>query len=202
LANQKGIDVFWLQGEYQWLDDSSKLLEKLEKYNRYQTENPNCKFAGIHLDIEPHQNPEFGVKRAELIHELIDLAYNLKITYPNIKFDYDIPFWLDDNIQFNNQVKPAYQHMIDIADRVFVMSYRDSAAAIRDIAKDELEYAKSIGKKIILSVETYSTEGDKVSFLEEGKIKMMAELQTLKEEFGDSIGLSIHHIKTWYDLKD
>ena len=201
-ANKLGIKVYLLQGEYEWLDDSSSLFEKIEKYRKYQTDYPDSKFSGIHLDIEPHQNPEFKNKREDLILKLIELANLLKTTYSDITFDYDIPFWLDDNIMYNNSSCPAYQHMIDIADRVFVMSYRDSSDSIISVASDELNYAKAINKTLILSVECSSDEGDKVSFAEEGRAVLKNELTKIKQMFNSDVGISIHHIKSWYDMKE
>ena len=201
-AKTKGMKVYYLQGEWQWLDDDTRLHEKIGKYKAYQEKYPNSQFSGIHLDIEPHQSPDFEVSRASLILKLIELANELKTMYSEISFDYDIPFWLDDNILFNDVSKPAYQHMIDIADRIFVMSYRDTAEKIKEKAIEELNYAKSLDKIIVLSVESSSSEGDNVSFLEEGRSVMIGELQKLKSELGDSIGLSIHHIKSFKDLKD
>lgn len=201
-ANRLGVEVYWLQGEYEWLDDSSSLLAKIEDYCKYQTDYPNSKFSGIHLDIEPHQNPDFESKRAELILKLIELANLLKQSYPNISFDYDIPFWLDDDISYKESSHPAYQHIIDIADRVFVMSYRDSAEAIIRVAEDELNYALAAGKILILSVECSSNEGDNVSFAEEGRIVLKSELLKIRQRFTENVGLSIHHIKSFYDMKD
>ena len=167
-SNNKNIKVFWLAGEYQWLEDNSKLIQKINNYTTYNSSFSNAKFSGIHLDIEPHQHPDFKIKHTDLIHKLINLAHTLKTNYPQISFCYDIPFWLDDNITFNNQTKPAYAHMIDIADGITLMSYRDTAQEIYDVSKDEIEYAISTNKTLTLGVETKSTEGDKVSFMEEG----------------------------------
>lgn len=79
------------------------------------------------------------------------------------------------------------------------MSYRDTKDGILNVAKEELEYANENNKKIILSVETYSLEGDQVSFYEEGKSVLN---NVLKELEGVSSGVSIHHLKSWYELKD
>ena len=53
--------------------------------------------------------------------------------------------------------------------------------AIINVAKDEVDYAQSIGKKIILSVECSSNEGDKVSFAEEGRSVLKEELLKIKQ---------------------
>ena len=202
LANKLDISVYWLQGEYQWLNDSSGLINKIDRYCQYQQDYPNFRFSGIHLDIEPHQNPYFETKREELILKLIELADFLDKTYTNISFDYDIPFWLNDNITYNNLNCPAYQHLIDIADRIFVMSYRDTADGIINVASEELSYAESVDKKLFLSVECLSYEGDKVSFMEEGKSVMNEELSIIKDRLGNKVGIAIHNIKTWYDMKE
>lgn len=201
-ANSLGINVYWLIGDYNWLNDASDLYQNIEKYISYQDNYSDYKFLGIHLDIEPHQDPSFKTNRNELITNLIKLANNLKNEYPQISFDYDIPFWLNDEIIFNNVTLPSYAHMINLASRVFIMSYRDDASAIYDLAKEEIEYASSVNKIVILGVETKSNEGDNVSFQEEGKEYMYAQLEILKDKLPFNYGISIHQIKSWYDLKE
>ena len=82
------------------------------------------------------------------------------------------------------------------------MSYRDSSQGIINVSKEEIEYAKENNKTIFLGVETKSNEGDHVSFQEEGKKIMMEEIEKLKKEIPNYFGISIHQIKTWYDLID
>ena len=200
-ANALGMRVYWLAGEYNWLDSSSGLYDKINLYQEYQSEYTNQKFNGIHLDIEPHQNPSFSENRETLILNLIHLINDLNEEFQNITFDYDIPFWLNDLIDFDNNIKPAYQHIIDIADRVFLMSYRDNYQDIYSISKDEIEYAKEKGKKLFLGVETNSDEGDNVSFKEEGKNVMKEEISNLRTLLPENFGMAIHQIKTWYNLK-
>ena len=199
-ANEMGMKVYYLAGEYEWLTDSSNLYSKINSYIIYQ--NNYNKFSGIHLDIEPHQDPTFDDNREELITSLIELASDLKKEYTDITFDYDLPFWLEDEIEFNGVRKEAYKHMIDIANRVFLMSYRDSSEKIYDISKEEIEYAKSVNKVLFLGVETKSDEGDNVSFQEEGKEYLYEQLFNLHQTLPSNFGLSIHQIKTWYELKE
>lgn len=201
-ANEYEIKVYWLAGEYQWLDDSKKLYEQISNYEEYQKNFDKNKFSGIHLDIEPHQNPNFDIERIGLITNLIGLANDLKSNYPDITFDYDIPFWFSDIITYKNLEKKAYEHMIDVADRVFLMSYRDSSNSIYDVSKDEIEYASINNKVLILGIETKSNEGDKVSFQEEGKDYMYLQIKELRKKIPSNFGVSIHQIKTWKELKD
>ncbi len=200
-ANSKGIKVFYLAGEYKWIENPENLYKNIEKYKEFQSKYKN-NFSGIHLDIEPHQHPEFSAKRKDLLLGLITLADNLKSTYKNITFDFDIPFWFDDEISFKNETKQAYKFMIDIADRIFVMSYRDTAQKIYSVAEDEINYATQTHKTLILSIETKENEDDFVTFFEEGKEKLNQEIKTLKEMLPTNFGISIHHVKSWYDLID
>lgn len=204
-ANALKIKVYYLDGDYKWLETNGTLIEKISKYQDFQKQYPSSNFAGVHLDIEPHQNPNFDTNRTSLIEKLIQTAKLLNTLYPSISFDYDIPFWLNDEIKdilsdTDNKI-PAYKQIMSIANRTFVMSYRDTADEIFNISKEELEYSSKINKPIFLCVETKSDEGDNVSFMEESKTEMVSELNKLKSLISENVGISIHQIKTWKDLK-
>lgn len=199
-ANSKNIKVYWLIGEYEWIEDNSLLDEKFATYIAYQNEYKN-KFEGIHIDIEPHQHPEFDLRRQELITKYVELVIALNNKYKDIKLEYDIPFWLDDKVTIDSITKPAYEFVIDNSSKVTVMSYRDSAEKIYDVAKEEIEYAKVNNKTLNLSVETSQNEDDIVTFYEEGKDYMMNELSKLRDMIPKNFGIAIHHIKSFYELK-
>ena len=202
-AKSKNVKVYWLIGDVEYLRNRQELFDKLDQFVDYNNNNSSYAYDGIHLDIEPHQDDYFDIDRTMLIYNLIDIAYALKQNYPQIQFDYDLPFWLEDEIDYNGQIKPAYAHMIDIADRIFLMSYRDSAEAMLDIASEELEYAKNVNKPIILGAETAETsETESVSYFEEGKIFMQNELEKVKLALPKNCGISVHHILSWYELRD
>lgn len=82
------------------------------------------------------------------------------------------------------------------------MSCCDTAEAIYDTAADEIEFTEANGKTLVLGVETYCDECDKVSLLEEDKRYMYSELDKLRGMLSDEYGLAIHHIKTWRELND
>lgn len=199
-ANSKNIKVYWLIGKYQWIEDNSLLDEKFATYIAYQNEYKN-KFEGIHIDIEPHQHPEFKSRRQELITKYVELVIALNKKYKDMKLEYDIPFWLDDKVTIDDITKPAYEFVIDNSSKVTVMSYRDSAEKIYDVAKEEIEYAKVNNKTLNLSVETSQNEDDIVTFYEEGKDYMMNELSKLRDMIPKNFGIAIHHIKSFYELK-
>lgn len=203
-ANSKEIKVYFLTGDYSWLNDDSGLIEVINKYIQYQNTHKYI-FAGIHLDIEPHQDPSFNTNRNLLLTKLALLVVDLNNNYPNISFDYDIPFWIEDEITVLNETKPVYQFILDNANRVFIMSYRDSFDAILNVSANELDYSLKHKNNLVLSVETYSQEGDMVSFYEEGKAflnEVIEQLFVSINEKNGACGISIHQIATWYDLKE
>ena len=199
-ANSRCMDVLWLQGKYEWIEDVQSLKERIDGFLEYQESN-GYPFKGIHLDIEPHQHPQFEERREELIKAFVALSKEIKDSYPNLWIEYDIPFWLEDEITYDGVTKPAYQFVIDNATRVTVMSYRDEWQKIYDAGKAELEYATSVDKPINFSVET-GEEEDVVTFFEEGATYMYEQLALLRKQLPSSCGIAVHHIKSWRELKN
>jgi hypothetical protein len=203
-AYAQGIKVYLLAGAYTYIEDDGPLQELILLYQDYQNRvSGTRRFAGLHLDIEPHQHPSFfSGKRAELLAGFLSLIIKLQAQTP---VEIDIPFWFDDTVSYKGGEKPLYQALIDTVDRVFVMSYRDSAEAMYEIAKEEISYAASVGKPIMLGAElSPSNEGDQVSYAEEGKAYFYGQLEELFTKLPDvpRSGVAIHHIRTWYDLQD
>ena len=199
VANSMNMKVYLLAGEYQWIEDNTKLRELIINYIAFQ-ETTSYKFAGIHLDIEPHQHDEWDTKREELLLGLITLVDEINTDFPDISFTYDIPMWFDDLITYNDKTQEAFKHIIDYADRVVVMSYRDTVEDIYEVFKDEYLYGMGIGTPVLFSVET-GDEENKVTFKEEGKKILNDALNTLLPQINENLsGYAIHHIKTWYEL--
>ena len=200
LASAKGIKVYWLAGKYEWIEDYASLKEKLRSFLEFQTSS-EYKFEGVHFDIEPHQHPEFDARRIELVTEFVELTFAVKRDYADIYFAYDIPCWLDDEITLNGVTRPAYEFIIDNADRVTLMSYRDSCEGVLKFAEDEINYALSAGKVLNLGVET-GEEEDIVTFYEEGAEYMNGQLDLLRETMPAGFGIAVHHIRSWRELTE
>ncbi len=198
-ANDKNVRVYWLCGKYEWIEDPDTLYGKIDEFLEFQSESEH-KFSGIHFDIEPHQHPDFDSERDRLITAFAELAISIKVKYPNISTAYDIPFWLHDEITINGVIKPAYAFIIDNANSVTVMSYRDSAEAVYECAREETEYAVAVGKTLNLGVETSENEDDIVTFYEEGAEYMNDQISELRKILPKNFGVAVHHIRTWREL--
>lgn len=199
-ASAKGIKVYWLAGKYEWIEDYASLKEKLRSFLEFQTSS-EYKFEGVHFDIEPHQHPEFDERRAELITKFVELTFAVKRDYPEFEVAYDIPCWLDDEVTADDVTRPAYEFIIDKADRVTMMSYRDSAEGVLSFAEDEINYALSVNKTLNLGVET-GEEEDIVTFYEEGAEYMKEQLDLLRETMPAGFGIAVHHIRSWRELTE
>ena len=201
-AKEKNIKIYALWGECYWINDKTGFDELIERYKEYNSLYADAPFDGVHLDIEPHQLDEFHSSRNELMKRYVEFVINVVKENPNIAFDFDVPAWAHDSVEINRSKKPVYAHVMDNANRVFIMSYRDSAEAILELAKDELAYAKANNKTMAVCVEMESKEGEHVSFQQESKKILYDELKKLESLIDQEYMISIHNMKTWYDLKD
>ena len=83
------------------------------------------------------------------------------------------------------------------------------------LSTEEINAANKNGCKIVCGVETHSSEGDDVSFMEEGKKYMYTQLTLLqgllmKKKPGEcgllmkkkpgECGIAVHYLDTWYTL--
>jgi hypothetical protein len=139
-----------------------------------------------------------------MLAEYMALILRLRSEMPETPMDIDIPAWFDQIVEHKGEKRPLYQVLIDTVDRVFVMSYRDTAEAMYSIAREEVAYARQTNKPIMLGAEVSpDPEWNHVSYAEEGKRHLYEQLELLKSMVNyPGAGVSIHHIKTWYALHE
>ncbi len=202
-AKSYNMNVYLLCGSKDWINDWSELTSLIDKYNNYNSAHTEFRFSGIHLDVEPHQFEDFDTNEELYLEKFIKFADDITTAYPNIHFDFDIPAWFSTNITYNQKTQAAFKFIFDYADRVFLMSYRDTAETIYSFAKEEIDYAIVTGKTLILGVETQNLgeDSDDVTFYEEGSDAMILQLKQLCKNLPTSTGISIHYLKSWYNLK-
>ena len=213
-AGQKGMRVAALTGDVSWITPGNTGFDNfVKKFNDYQKDAASDeKFYAMHLDVEPHQRDDFSTNRAAILQMFADLLTKKArpaATAAGTLLEWDIPFWFtaSDIVKDGSDSLRLDELMAKKCDTVAVMSYRDTAAKMYDVAKEEIQFAKKYGTKIILGAETYSTEGNAVSYMEEGKIYMNTELVKLKGLLDTAVpskkyGIAIHQHKRWYDLKN
>nr|WP_154983934.1 hypothetical protein [Paenibacillus xylanexedens] len=209
LARAQNIAVDIMDGRSAWglTESREQIASFMDWIETYQAQAlANEKFAGIHLDIEPHVHPQWKINQASVITQwqgnvnyIVDRAARMKMPVAA-----DLPFWLD-NYKIPGSTMAVSSWMIRKFDSITIMAYRDTAAAIYNVAKDELIDAASVGKKISIAVETkQSKEGDFITFYEEGDAYMEEQLKLVEKmasAHASFNGFSVHEYSSWKTLR-
>jgi hypothetical protein len=182
------------------------MLQRVLEYNKAAA--PEERFDGVNLDIEPHILDEWNTRKMELLADFIDLSDDLMRLKRRSGLALDIgpamPFWFDGiELPWNGRRRPVSQHLQDLYDYVALMDYRDHAAGPDGLvahAMDELRYADSAGRRVMIGVETAPNEIEKVSFDHVGEADMERELDLAQRSFTPMKSFSgyvIHHYRAY-----
>ena len=123
----------------------------------------------------------------------------------SLALEADIPFWYDAIITTHTgEPRRVSELVIERTDRVTIMDYRDYAAppdGIIDNAKSEIDFAGTVGKQVVIGVETVcGIEPENVTFCEEGEAAMEAALaETAAHYAGVSAwaGFAVHDYSSY-----
>ncbi|MDR0448457.1 MAG: hypothetical protein LBH07_07295 [Treponema sp.] len=210
-AGSKGIKVFLLLDKYWYIWDRQSFSGVMDNFFAYQIEAPESrKFAGLHLDVEPHQHPDYSKNVDEFSQTYIDFIVwvcstyrpRLNSTYEGATIDFDIPCWFVMPVSYKGKRTELYKAVIDEASRVFLMAYKDSAKKSHELAKRELTYAKRAKTPVIVGVETGRLDEDPgASYYGKGSGYFNEQLSELKNLGNhNNFGISIHHIESWIKM--
>lgn len=211
LASSFYMAPMWAYSRYH--NNAVGLMENVLNYNISSAANEQ--FDGVNIDIEPHGLPEWPTKPIVQV-QYLDMVKKMMdrktAAGQNLNVGPAIPRWLDENsecqnITWNGATKWCENHVADITDYVAIMDYRDVAtgpSGIIDHASGEIAYGDSIGKKVVIGVETdqISASGDPetISFQEEGRNWMESELNQVYSTYGSHasfLGMAIHHYDSY-----
>jgi len=212
-AREKGIEIYYLTGDWGWIHNPTRLIERLEQFVYYQEwACENTRFAGIHLNVEPHQDPTWRNGDANRRNELLQLYIDMKVQVTDIfgPMDWSIPFWWRSQtayhlVEHRGEPEWLYRASIIEADRIFVMSYRNTAQAMYDIARHYVEFANEMGRPIFLSALAHhggeNPDHNHVFFYFLGHEYMMRELALVRKVVNHpNLGIAIHDIRGWYRM--
>ncbi|HCH67797.1 MAG TPA: hypothetical protein DEV98_04030 [Clostridiales bacterium] len=199
----RAINLFWAAA-----DDA---IDIIKEYGD-QTITKNYDLQLRHKSLNATTLKDFFENRPYYIQRYCDtvLKASNRIHEEGYELEIDIPFWFDSDRDTVINEKGESENVISVlsryVDTLCIMSYRDSAEDILQISSEEIAFARLSGCRVVCGVETYSLEGDHVSFKEEEKEKMNKELEKLLELLEDEeisgYGVAIHYLDTWYNLKD
>ncbi len=227
-AHREGIAVHALAGDPRWALSRyhSLPLAWVQQVVAFNDDGPpEERFDGVHTDIEPYLLSRAWMEHpAQLIGGLLDLHAKMAAllrmeqqdgpagqtargTYRPLRLGADVPFWFDDDptylIQWHEHVLPPSHHLLDIADYLTVMAYRNYAEGsegVIEISRRELDYAEQAGKFIVIGQETqadlfpaYVTYGGTSAAYFWGELRKVAAAFQGRHGFG---GFAFHHYES------
>jgi hypothetical protein len=215
-AKAKCIDVQLLFGNASWLHpaEQADAVALANKAVAFAKKHSDAAPVGVHFDVEPHGLPEWhgdvwDANNEALVNDYVDLLEKLHAATggSGLTLSVDIPFWWDGTSQITRSGKrrPAMEYVIDTVDVTTLMDYRDTEAGIVANAEDELAYASTVGKRVVVGVETLcGLTPTTVTFCEEGQSgleKALAAARTKLETHSGFGDFAVHHYGSWSTLK-
>jgi len=206
-ANEKNIAVQALDGSAGWVNADGathriKFFDWLTKYQQSSLETQ--RFQGVHLDVEPYLNSKYAKNPNSVFEKYQEFLLMSKSssTKLNLEFSIDIPFWFHE-ISYKNKYGKGNvaEWIFENIKAVTIMAYRDTATGIINVSQSEMNLCEKYNVKATIAVETgKSTEGNFVTFYEEGKTNMYNQLNTVSDKYIQNSafdGVAIHYLNSW-----
>lgn len=208
-AATRGLEVEWLVGRHEWVRpaEHAALRQIVQDLGMLVKQMPGARPVALHLNAEPHALPEWDTDRQATANHLLDLLDALAgdLHGTGLALVYDMPNWYDEiTVTRGGRTRPLSDWVIDGADRVCLMDYRDDVEAIQDLAAHELAYAGKVGRPLVLGVETGCGVADAVTWCEEGAAALAAGLAAVQQHLAGRpafAGIAVHHWQALAALK-
>lgn len=205
-AERRCIGVELLFGNARWILPAGQheVTDRVAWAASFADAHGDARPRGLHFDLEPQQLAEWDVMadRPMLLGALVDVleAATPTAETAGLPLSVDVGFFLDGyDVTRGGRTRPASEWVTDAVSRLVVMDYRDSAESmghggIISLAQTEVDYATSQGTPVVLAVETTAVAPEYVTFLEEGRAALFAELALARAHFaGTGVeGFAIH----------
>ena len=205
-AHRRGRTIEFLCGDAEWAraerhDEGLAYLKAILSFNQMAS-RPDERFDGFQYDVEPYSLP--GWPDASLRREFLqffDKSRQLRdVSRQSLTLGAAIPRWFDD---------PKLNHLdreiLERLDYTVLMDYVDNADSLIADARNEIEYARKIGKKVWIGVETQKLPDEpKSTFFAAGNAAMEAALTQAASVYRDHSGFggfALHHWESYRLLR-
>ena len=217
-AHGFGLKVEYLCGSPEWAteikrkngqDRATLLLEFNKNLPAPQ------RFDGLHLDVEPYLLDDWDNNAGRYWRSYIDLLthcrqqiidYNSRFS-PSISLACDIPRWFDTEERDKPASEPITSHrdVQKIVDYTVIMGYRDEANEIIADVREEILFARTIDKTVVIGVLVGVPQAGipENTFLEEGRYYMEEQLDGVAQAFNQHPsfkGFAIHDYEDYKGL--
>ncbi|OEH94298.1 hypothetical protein [Bacillus solimangrovi] len=201
-ANELGIDVYALQGQPNWVTNIEKARTWLSFINQYNRTS-SSPFAGVIFDVEPYLLEGWDEEQTLIVSQFMALFDQLQEDNADLQLKWTIPFWFDRVEATPTQTLAEY--MIERADEISVMAYRDELNGHDGLLahiNEEIKWAEQYKTPLAIIIETRQADNEKVSFYgEKQKFEhAIIELRHVADRYEYVDEVSIHHLHTWEQL--
>ncbi|OUQ88836.1 hypothetical protein B5G50_07950 [Brevibacillus brevis] len=211
-AREAGIEVHAMGGHPIWaLSESRSKIMKLVNWVKAYNEAVSTEeqFHGIHLDIEPYVLPVWREDKEAVLRQWmgnIEAFVEETKKETSLEASVDLAAWLDKTPTPGQPELPFSHWMIKQLDHMTLMAFRDRAPGIIGLVENQMKYAESLQKKLVVAVETKeSHEGNGITFHEEGMGEMDRQLDLVTkvlDRYSSYWGLAIHAYDYWKNGKE
>ena len=209
-ANAHGLRIHALSGDPSFTEPTrhQRALARVDSIVEFNRTATSDRFSGIHFDIEPH-----GLKawrsasveqRSLLLTHLVEVcaiaADRAHGAVPPMQFGADITFWFDKSkpdgspvypVTFHGKTKDATKHLLDFADNVGIMSYRNTAEGkngIVSLVRQTIEYADTAKGRAFVGVKVSPIGAAMESFFGVTEEQMMQALKPIDTTYSSHRG--------------
>ncbi len=198
LLHDDGVRVSALGGDPAWVRHHDWALDWA------QSALATADFDGLHLDVEPHALPGWQdpPTRRDLVRRYLALLDEVRPLHDRLVVDVQFAYGSVDAP--SGTFADAILRRVD---EVTVMSYRDTARgsnSLLAVSRDWRVRGERAGVPVRLAVETNpSTEGEHVTFAEEGERAMLRVLRAVDDRLRGTAtyaGFAVHDLDGWQAL--
>jgi hypothetical protein len=201
-AQANNLTLQWVAGEPSWAlpeahAQALQVLDTVHRLNQQLAARELPPIVSVAYDIEPYLLPTWKQQRAEIEDRYIDLAEQLQAAAHarSLQLWLTLPFW------FEKQA--GARSLLDRADGIIVMAYRNQVSAIADVAASLIERARLRQRPVVVAVETKCVEPTYTSFCGTSNDAVEQALQALQRRYAPLThvrGFAVHEYGAWQAL--
>jgi len=210
-ASAHGLKIHALTGDpsHVLAQNHDRVIERVDASVEFNHASPEDeRLAGIHFDIEPHGLPQWKTatlqEKSALLTRFVEVnveaCERLRSRAPHMQYGADITFWFDKTnsegeatypVTFKGVTKDATKHLLDVADNVGIMSYRNTAVGkngIISLVTRTIDYADTAKGKAYVGVKMAEIGPPMEGFFSQTEAAMQEALKPVRQGFAGHRG--------------
>lgn len=186
-----GVRVACLGGDPLWAMDASSAASWTQRALG------SGLFSGVHLDIEPWALPSWPADSRPLLDGLARAVLAVTRVAGRLPVDVDLPGWLA-------RTDPdRFLRVVDAAEGVVIMAYRDRAPAILSDAEAAVALARGARTRFRVGVDAVPSLEPHTSFFDDGRDALARHTSVVAARLAPIetfAGIAVHDLAAWRDL--